>query len=125
MENKITLFSVLTATLLAGCSVYGPIAPASSKSGFDGAVYSGQTTTINSPQTESAYRVFSQSSTGFIPVAAALNDAETRAIRHCDQQAKKYRVLSETVSTPPHVLGNWPRAEIVFECVSDARKAKE
>ena len=122
---KTALLSALTVTILAGCSVYGPISPASSKSGFDGAVYSGQMTTINSPQTENVYRVFSQSATGFIPVAAALNDAETRAIRHCDQQGKKYRVLTETVSTPPHVLGNWPRAEIVFECVSEARKAKE
>jgi hypothetical protein len=117
MKNKTALISALTVTLLAGCSVYGPVSPASSKSGFDSAVYAGQTTQINTPQTASTYRVFSQSSTGFIPVAAALNDTETRAIRHCDQQSKKYRVLSETVSTPPHILGNWPRAEIVFECV--------
>jgi uncharacterized protein YceK len=114
---KIALLSALTVTLLSGCSVYGPITHSSGKSGFDGAVYAGQTTQINQPQTTSTLRVFSQSSTGLIPVAAALNDAETRATRHCDQQGKKYRVISETVSTPPHILGNWPRAEIVFECV--------
>ena len=114
---KTILLSVLTATLMAGCSVYGPISPGSSKSGFDGAVYAGQTTQINTPLTANTYRVFSQSSTGFIPVAAALNDAETRAIKFCNQRDKKYRVISETVSTPPHVLGNWPRAEILFECI--------
>lgn len=105
------------ASLLGGCAVYGPVSPASEKSGFDGAVYAGKTTEINTPKTTQAYRVFSQSSTGYIPVSAALNDAETRATRFCDQRDAKYRVLSETVSTPPHILGNWPRAEVVFECV--------
>lgn len=107
----------MTVALLSGCSVYGPIVTGSEKSGFDGAVYAGQTTNINTPRTADTFRVFSQSSTGFIPVAAALNDVETRAIKFCNQRDKKYRVISETVSTPPHVLGNWPRAEILFECI--------
>ncbi|WP_162573595.1 SHOCT domain-containing protein [Variovorax sp. PBL-H6] len=28
--------------------------------------------------------------------------------------------MQETTSTPPHILGNFPRAELVFECVAKA-----
>jgi hypothetical protein len=110
---------IFAALMLAGCSVSGPIIPASgSKSGFDGAVYSGQTTEINKPTTAEQFRVFNQGASSFVPVEANLNDAEERATRFCTQKNKVYRVVSETVSTPPHVLGNFPRAEIVFECVA-------
>lgn len=116
---KLVTLTILTASL-AGCAVSGSIQPvAKSKSGFEGALYSGETTVINapSPGTE-AFRVFNQGSTGFVSVEANREDAEHRARRFCEQRQQTLRPLQETVSKPPHVLGNFPRSELVFECVS-------
>lgn len=107
----------LAALVLAGCAVTGQILPGTSKSGFEGAVYSGQTTVINeSPVTDKTYRIFNQGSSGFVSADANLQDAKTRAREFCSDKDLRYRPLIETVSTPPHVLGNFPRAEVVFEC---------
>lgn len=31
-------------------------------------------------------------------------------------------LIQETTSSPPHILGNWPRIEIVFSCVNSANR---
>ncbi len=33
--------------------------------------------------------------------------------------------LGEKASAPPHILGNWPRIEIVFACVDKPASARE
>jgi hypothetical protein len=30
-------------------------------------------------------------------------------------------LIQETTSTPPHILGNWPRIEIIFSCVKSVK----
>src|SRR5215471_11772878 len=105
--------------LLGGCAYSTPIQPvASSVSAFDGAVYGGETVTIN-PNTEGAeeYRVFHQAATGFNSVQEVRDDAERRAKEFCDRKGNVLRLLRETTSKPPHILGNFPRVEIVFTCV--------
>lgn len=115
---KAIVLSVMLAGLMAGCAVSGQVQKTSDgKSGFDGAVYSGQKTAINKPTTDTQYRVFNQGATSFVSVQANLEEAEARAKRFCEQKDARYRIISETISTPPHVLGNFPRAEIEFECV--------
>jgi len=39
------------------------------------------------------------------------------AMKHCARKGKTARPLQETTSKPPHVLGNFPRVEWIFECV--------
>jgi outer membrane murein-binding lipoprotein Lpp len=61
----------VSTLLLAGCSVTSPVQSAStSKSAFEGAVYKGQTVTVNAGAPDNpTYRVFQQGATGFVSVS--------------------------------------------------------
>lgn len=109
-------------SLLIGCSVTGTIRPAAtSPSGFEGAVYSGETTVVNSPTPGlESFRVFNQGASSFVSLEGNREDAQNRAGEFCIQQGKRSRILQVTLSKPPHILGNFPRAEILFECVEIA-----
>jgi len=117
----LTIVATLFVTL-AGCAVTSPIQSAvTSKSAFDGAVYKGKTVNV-SPGTPGspAYRVFIQAATGFVSMQSVRDDAEQRAIAFCDRKGKAMESLTETTSTPPFILGNFPRIEIVFDCIDKA-----
>ena len=104
---------------LTACAVSSPIQPASSsKSRFDGAVYKGEavTTGTGSPGNE-AYRVFIQGATGFVSIQSVRDDAEQRAKDFCSRKGREMESLSERVAQPPFILGNFPRIEIIFDCV--------
>ncbi len=119
-RSKRTLtVSVSTLLLLAGCATTSTIQPASSsRSGFDGAVYGGESVTISANEEGAEeYRVFHQGATGFVSVQVVRDDAELRGKEFCDRKGKVMKPLRETTSKPPHVLGNFPRVEIVFSCV--------
>ena len=105
--------------LLAGCSVTSPVQSAStSKSAFEGAVYKGQTVTVNAGAPGNpTYRVFQQGATGFVSIQSVREDAEQRATAFCDRKGKVMESLTETTATPPYILGNFPRIEIVFDCI--------
>jgi hypothetical protein len=94
--------------------------PAStSKSGFDGAVYSGTTVELDKPTPgEETYRLFQQGATGFVSVANVREGVEELATKHCSRKGKVLRPIQETTSSPPHILGNYPRVEWLFECVT-------
>ena len=119
-SSKIRLtISVSTLLLLLGCASSSPIQPAStSRSGFEGAVYGGESVTIsaNSDGGEE-YRIFHQGASGFVSVQTVRDDVETRGKEFCDRKGKAMKSLQETASNPPHILGNFPRVEIVFECI--------
>jgi hypothetical protein len=122
VRSSISVFIGLTAAcyLIAGCAVTAPIQPAcSSKSAFSDAVYKGEsvTTGAGTPGNE-AYRVFIQGATGFVSIQSVRDDAEQRATAFCSRKGKSMESLSETTAKPPYILGNFPRVEIVFDCVS-------
>jgi hypothetical protein len=110
---------VSLVSLLVGCATASPIQPVeSSKSHFDGAVFDGESVTISSSTPgHEAYRVFHHAATGFVSVQSVRVSAEKRATEFCDREGRAMKALSETTSRPPHILGNFPRIEIVFECV--------
>jgi putative oligomerization/nucleic acid binding protein len=112
--------AICTVTLsLGACAVTSPIQSAStSKSAFEGAVYKGRTVIIN-PGTPGnpAFRVFIQGATGFVSMQSVRDDAEQRATAFCDRKGKAMESLTETTATPPYILGNFPRIEIVFDCI--------
>jgi hypothetical protein len=119
------LRGALAVTVITGCAVTSPIQPAAtSKSGFDGAVYKGQTATIK-PETPGnpAFRVFIQGATTFVSMQSVRDDAEQRATAFCDRQGKVMESLAETTATPPFVLGNFLRIEIVFDCINKPNSA--
>jgi hypothetical protein len=120
-SNSRALVAIFTLALsmLAGCADTSPIQPSSSgKSQFEGAVYQGESVTISksTPGTEE-FRVFHQGATGFVSVQSVREDAEQRATQFCARNERAMKALRETTSKPPHILGNFPRIEIIFACV--------
>ena len=114
--------AVVLIVMVEGCASAPSIQPArSSHSEFEGAFYSGQTQTVatGTPENEE-YRVFRQGATGFVSIQSVREDAENSATAFCDRQAKAMHSLRETVAKPPYLMGNFPRIEIIFECVPKA-----
>lgn len=124
---RLILVAILTSTtLVSGCGISGPISSAKNPSGFEGAVYSGRTDTLNKPtKGVESFRVFNQAATGFSTADAQMGDAYERASRFCSSNGKKMRTLEESRSTGLHVLGNFPRAELVFECVASLENSTQ
>lgn len=60
------------------------------------------------------YRVYQRGGSGFVPVNAVRSSAEERAEAFARRQGRGMVVLGEATSKPPHILGNFPRVEIVF-----------
>lgn len=111
---------ILVATIaLTGCSVAPSIQRASdSKSAFEGAVYTGEKSVVGkSTLGVEEYRVFHQAGTGFTPISSVREYAEERANTFCARQGKAMNTISEQATTPPYVLGNFPKVEIIFSCV--------
>lgn len=131
LKNTRFLLSVFGALSLLGCAVSGPVQNVqSSKSGFDGAAYSGVTRIIVDDPAEvdkyplsDQYRIFEQSATGYGSIPEARDQAEPRAKDFCRQRNKVMKTLKEITSTPPHIFGNWPRIEIIFVCVDRPAKS--
>ena len=61
--------------------------------------------------------MFHQGATGFVSVQSVREDAEQRATQFCERKEKAMKPLRETTSKPPHILGNFPRIEIIFGCI--------
>ena len=121
-ENDVKPISILgfavTATFVTTV-LAGPVQlVTASKSEFEGAVYSGHTTEIEPPVAGlDQYRVFQQAATGFTSLQTTRVAANRSATEFCARKAKSVHAVSETASTPPHILGNFPRIELIFQCV--------
>lgn len=118
MKKKTLAISTLAITLACGCASTPPVQPVSvSKSQFDGAIYSGEVSQIEKPTPgEEAFRAFYQGGSGFISVSSVRGTVEEMASQHCARRGKSVRPLQETTSKGPHILGNFPRVELIFEC---------
>lgn len=64
-----------------------------------------------------SYRVFQQGATGFVSIQTVRDDAEQRAKEFCSRKGGNFESLQETTANPPYIMGNFPRIEVVFECV--------
>lgn len=111
------LASTLSVVLLAACAVSPVVVPASTKSGFEDAAFKGEVIDVSVPTPGmEQFRIFEQGATGFVPLSGVMEDVEFHASKHCDQRNSTMRAIKWHRSVPPHILGNWPRAELVFEC---------
>lgn len=109
---------LLIVFALVGCASSSTIQPVNkSRSAFEGAAYKGQEKVV-AEDTSGAerYRVFEQGATGFVSVQAVRETAEQRANSFCEKQGRWAKTLTEHTSQPPHILGNFPRVELVFVC---------
>jgi len=121
MKHTYVLLSI-QAILLAACASSTPVQlTTASKSQFDGAVYSGETVTLEKPTLGAEiYRVFQQGSTGFVSIQSLRSETEEMATRSCDRKGKSMRGITETAAKPPFMFGNFPRVELVLECADKA-----
>ena len=121
---RVYFLATALLTFVAGCSHTGAIQPASSgKSEFDGAVYSADTVELEKPTPGAEpHRIFHQGASGFVSLASVRGSAEKRAAAFCANLAKAPRYIRETASHPPHILGNFPRIELEFECADRPTK---
>lgn len=114
----ITKSFLLYTFVLAGCAVNSSVQPVSSSaSGFDGAVYGGESVVVGkSTKGSEEYRLFQQGGTGFTQVESLKGAVYGQATNYCGKKGKSINPIQETRSVPPHVMGNFPRFELVFEC---------
>jgi len=115
------IISLSIVLFLASCARSSGIVDASKvHSYFDGATYSGQFIFVNNDTFpgQKQYRVFEQGSDGFSPMSELRAKANYSARFFCSNKKGKPRVvvISEMTSKPPHILGNFPRYELVFSC---------
>lgn len=111
---------LVAVVLLVSCANAPPVQPASlSKSQFEGAVYGGETVTLDKATPgEEPYRAFQQGATGFVSLQSVRSRTEEIASAHCERKGKAMHGLVETAAKPPFVLGNFPKVELIFECVA-------
>ncbi len=64
------------------------------------------------------FMVSRQAATGFSGLGTVKADALDEAKRYCAGQKKELQVVSTNESKPPYLLGNFPRAEVQFMCLS-------
>ena len=114
-----SVFMMVIAATLTACSTASSIQRADkSKSGFDGAVYTGVETVIRDDIPDSkSFRIFHQGATGFVSLQTIRESAESRAKDYCENKGLRYELLRERVSVGAHIAGNFPRAELVFTCL--------
>lgn len=113
------LIVVITIAAL-GCGTSSTIQPANrTKSGFEGAAFPGELHVIADDNSGAErYRVFEKGATGFVSLEAVREGAERRADTFCERQGLATKILTEHTSKPPHILGNFPRVELVFMCAA-------
>jgi hypothetical protein len=117
--------ALIVVVLLGGCSTASPIQMADkSDSAFEGAVFGGEVHAISDDIPGSVkYRIFHQGSSGFTSVQSVRVSATERTEVFCGKAGKVPQVITEHTSTPPHILGNFPRIELIFACVDDPKTA--
>jgi hypothetical protein len=106
----------LTALAIAGCATSSTVKLASSsKSRFDGTIFKVQTDRLREPTPGAdVYRVFVFAA--YTPLDMLRSDAEKQAYAFCNRKGLIADTVTATSSAPPHILGNIPRVELLFEC---------
>ncbi len=105
------------ACCLLGCAVASPIRPAAtSSSAFWFPGWGQPVTVVSRVPEEEQFRISHRGSTGFTPVSALRRSAHGRAEQFCQRGGRVLTPVTEQQSSPPHVLGNFPRYEMVFAC---------
>ncbi len=112
---------LISIVLLVGCAKQSPIVRyGESKSHFS----QEPELMSNDVPKKDIYRVFHQAGSGFVSLQSIREDAEKRATDFCSRQGKEMQALGERTSSPPYILGNFPKIEICFACLEKKATAK-
>lgn len=66
------------------------------------------------------YMIAKQQGTGFPGLGNMKAELIQEAAAYCSAQNKQSQLLSTQETQPPYILGNYPRSEIQFSCVSQS-----
>ena len=116
-RRRIVSSAGLALSLLLGCTMASPIKPAATSSSpfwFPG--WGKPEPLVSEVPEGEQFRISHRGSTGFTPVSALRRTAEARATTFCEDRNRSLTPVSEQASSPPHILGNFPRFELVFVC---------
>lgn len=63
------------------------------------------------------YMIAKQAATGFHGIGNIKAEAVQEGVKKCGSDGKSLKIISSVDSQPPYILGNFPRTELVFECL--------
>ncbi|MDD2856509.1 MAG: hypothetical protein PHU01_13350 [Desulfuromonadaceae bacterium] len=66
-----------------------------------------------------SYMVAKQQATGFPGLGNMKAELITEAAQYCALQGKSLQIVNATETQPPYILGNYPRSEVNFMCLSE------
>ncbi len=124
-SSAIANVTLLSAALFSiSCAYASPIQPAAtSESPFWFPGWGDPVDVASEATSGEQFRISHRGSTGYTPVSAVRRSAEKRAREFCERDGRDLTPVTEQVSRPPHTLGNYPRAEIVFVCTEKPNAA--
>ena len=66
-----------------------------------------------------------QQPSGFHGLGTITAEIIAEAAVYCSKDAKEIQILSTRETQPPYILGNFPRSEVRFSCISNPRDGRE
>lgn len=93
-------FAALSVALLASCASHTGIVPFG----------------------DQKYMIAKQQATGFPGLGNMKAEIIGEGAAYCRNQGLEFELISTTETKPPYILGNYPRSEITFACVSKRSK---
>jgi hypothetical protein len=70
------------------------------------------------PNGQGGYLIAKQAATGFPGLGNLKAEAMGEASQYCVSQGREFLLTNAAETQPPYLLGNYPRAEIDFQCVA-------
>jgi hypothetical protein len=111
------LIALVVASVALACAVASPIQPAATtESAFWFPGWGKPVKVVSELPEGEQFRISHRGSTGFTPVSAVRNSAQRRAQEFCARNGGVATAITEQTSSAPHILGNFPRYEMVFVC---------
>lgn len=121
MKASLLLASLAVAVLSASCAPSSPVQRVSeSTSHFNPP----PVVMSHSYPASDVYRVYQRGGSGFVPINSVRSAAEERAEAFALRQGRRMVILGDKIASPPYILGNFPRVEIIFALTDKISEAE-
>lgn len=70
------------------------------------------------PIGQDTFMVSKQAATGFPGLGNMKAEIIAEGAAHCRSQGREFQLVSTQETQPPYILGNYPRSEITFMCLT-------
>ena len=87
-----------------------------------GLVSCASTTTGIVPMGRDTYMIAKEQGSGFPGLGTMKGEIITEGVQFCQKQGKEFQITATKETQPPYILGNYPRSEIEFMCLSPGDK---